>query len=76
MLLTTTAKSPRQAIMVVLVIAFPVTVTGLLDAPLKVDLDKIKIEVPEIDRWISASPSSKRSHRGFRDRRIIVTISI
>ena len=33
--------------MVVLVIAFPVT--GLLDAPLEVDLDKIKIEVPEID---------------------------
>ena len=63
MLLTTTAESPRQAIMVVLVIAFPVTVTGLLDAPLKVDLDKIKIEVPEIDRWISVSPSSKRSHR-------------
>ncbi len=49
MLLTTTAESPRQAIMVVLVIAFPVTVTGLLDAPLKVDLDKIKIEVPEIE---------------------------
>ena len=63
MLLTTTAESPRQGIMVVLVIAFPVTVTGLLDAPLKVDLDKIKIEVPEIDRWISVSPSSKRSHR-------------
>ena len=38
-----------QAIMVVLVIAFPVTVTGLLDTPLKVDLDKIKIEVPEIE---------------------------
>jgi hypothetical protein len=49
MLLTTTAESPRQAIMVVLVIAFPVTGTGLLDAPLKVDLDKIKIEVPEIE---------------------------
>ena len=49
MLLTTTAESPRQGIMVVLVIAFPVTVTGLLDAPLKVDLDKIKIEVPEIE---------------------------
>ena len=47
--------------MVVLVIAFPVT--GLLDAPLEVDLDKIKIEVPEIDRWISVSPSSKRSHQ-------------
>ena len=28
---------------------FPVTVTGLLDAPLKVDLDNIKIEVPEIE---------------------------
>ena len=35
--------------MVVLVIAFPVTVTALLDKPLKVDFDKIKIEVPEID---------------------------
>ncbi|MGB6251830.1 MAG: TRAP transporter large permease subunit, partial [Bradyrhizobium sp.] len=38
-----------QAIMVALVIAFPITVTGLLDKPLNVDLNKIKIEVPQID---------------------------
>ncbi|MBU6457643.1 MAG: C4-dicarboxylate ABC transporter, partial [Bradyrhizobium sp.] len=38
-----------QTIMVILVIAFPVTVTGLLDKPVKVDLNKIKIEVPQID---------------------------
>ena len=38
-----------QAIMVLLVIAFPVTVTGLLDKPANVDLNKIKIEVPQID---------------------------
>lgn len=38
-----------QAIMVAIVIAFPATVTGLLDAPLKVDLDKVKIEIPEIE---------------------------
>ena len=38
-----------QAIMVVLVIAFPITVTGLLDKPLNVDLNKIKIEVPQIE---------------------------
>jgi tripartite ATP-independent transporter DctM subunit len=38
-----------QAIMVVLVIAFPVTVTALLDKPLDVDLSKIRIEVPEIE---------------------------
>jgi hypothetical protein len=38
-----------QAIMVVLVIAFPITVTGLLDAPVNVDLNKVKIEVPQID---------------------------
>ncbi|MEO6382648.1 MAG: TRAP transporter large permease subunit, partial [Nitrobacter sp.] len=38
-----------QIIMVVLVIAFPVTVTGLLDKPLNVDLNTIKIEVPQID---------------------------
>jgi hypothetical protein len=31
------------------VIAFPITVTGLLDAPTKVDLDKIKIEIPGIE---------------------------
>jgi hypothetical protein len=34
---------------VVLVIAFPITVTGLLDKPLNVDLNKVKIEVPMID---------------------------
>jgi TRAP-type mannitol/chloroaromatic compound transport system permease large subunit len=38
-----------QAIMVVLVIAFPITVTGLLDKPRNVDLDKVKIEVPMIE---------------------------
>ncbi len=38
-----------QAIMVALVIAFPVVVTGLLDKPLDVDLDKVKIEVPQIE---------------------------
>jgi len=38
-----------QVIMVVLVIAFPVTVTALLDKPVNVDLNKIKIEVPQID---------------------------
>ncbi|WP_316227808.1 TRAP transporter large permease subunit [Bradyrhizobium sp. SZCCHNR3015] len=38
-----------QLIMVALVIAFPITVTGLLDAPSKVDLDKVKIEIPQID---------------------------
>jgi tripartite ATP-independent transporter DctM subunit len=38
-----------QAIMVVLVIAFPITVTGLLDKPLDVDLNKVRIEVPQID---------------------------
>ena len=38
-----------QLIMVALVIAFPITVTGLLDKPLDVDLSKVKIEVPQID---------------------------
>ncbi len=38
-----------QAIMVVLVIAFPITVTGLLDKPVDIDLNKVKIEVPQID---------------------------
>jgi TRAP-type mannitol/chloroaromatic compound transport system permease large subunit len=38
-----------QAIMVALVIAFPATVTYLLDKPLDVDLNKIRIEVPQID---------------------------
>jgi len=38
-----------QIIMVVLVIAFPVTVTALLDKPLNVDLDKVRIVIPEIE---------------------------
>jgi hypothetical protein len=38
-----------QAIMVVLVIAFPTTVTYLLDKPVEVDLNKVKIEVPQIE---------------------------
>ncbi len=38
-----------QVIMVVLVIAFPITVTALLDKPLNVDLNKVKIEVPQIE---------------------------
>jgi tripartite ATP-independent transporter DctM subunit len=38
-----------QAIMVALVIAFPSTVTVLLDAPSTLDVDKIRIEVPEME---------------------------
>lgn len=38
-----------QLIMVALVIAFPSVVTGLLDKPINVDLDKVKIEVPQIE---------------------------
>jgi hypothetical protein len=38
-----------QAIMVVLVIAFPSTVTVLLDAPSTLDMDKVRIEVPEME---------------------------
>ena len=38
-----------QLIMVALVIAFPITVTGLLDKPLDVDLSKVRIEVPQIE---------------------------
>ena len=38
-----------QMIMVLLVIVFPSVVTGLLDKPINVDLDKVKIEVPQID---------------------------
>jgi hypothetical protein len=38
-----------QAIMVVLVIAFPSTVTALLDKPSNVDLNKIKIDIPQIE---------------------------
>jgi hypothetical protein len=36
-------------IMVILVIAFPITVTGLLDKPLNVDLNSIKIDVPQVE---------------------------
>jgi hypothetical protein len=35
--------------MVFLVIVFPWTVTGLLDKPVNVDLNKVKIEVPQIE---------------------------
>ncbi len=38
-----------QLIMVVLVIAFPITVTALLEAPSKVDLNKIQIDIPQIE---------------------------
>ncbi|HZQ11944.1 MAG TPA: TRAP transporter large permease subunit [Pseudolabrys sp.] len=38
-----------QLIMVALVIAFPLTVTALLEGPSKVDLNKIKIEIPQIE---------------------------
>jgi TRAP-type mannitol/chloroaromatic compound transport system permease large subunit len=38
-----------QMIMVVLVIAFPITVTGLLDKPSTIDPNKIKIEIPQIE---------------------------
>ena len=38
-----------QIIMVILVIAFPATVTGLLGKSTAVDLDNIKIEIPTID---------------------------
>jgi TRAP-type mannitol/chloroaromatic compound transport system permease large subunit len=38
-----------QIIMVVLVIAFPATVTSLLSKSTNVDLNKIKIEIPDID---------------------------
>jgi TRAP-type mannitol/chloroaromatic compound transport system permease large subunit len=38
-----------QAFMVLLVIAFPSTVTWLLDKPVDVDLKKIEINIPQID---------------------------
>jgi len=38
-----------QAIMVAIVIAFPIVVTGLLDKPIDVDLSKVRIEVPQIE---------------------------
>jgi len=38
-----------QLIMVVLVIAFPITVTALLESPSKVDLNKIQIDIPQIE---------------------------
>ena len=43
------APGARHAATVPIVIAFPITVTGLLDKPVNVDLDKVKIEVPQID---------------------------
>ena len=50
-----------QLIMVVLVIAFPVTVTGLLDKPLDVDLSKVRIEVPQIELAAAGfRPTSKQ----------------
>jgi TRAP-type mannitol/chloroaromatic compound transport system permease large subunit len=38
-----------QMIMVALVIAFPITVTALLDKPSTVDPNKVNIEIPQID---------------------------
>src|SRR6201993_4484250 len=38
-----------QALMVVLVIAFPMPGPGLLDKPENINLNKVKIEVPQID---------------------------
>jgi TRAP-type mannitol/chloroaromatic compound transport system permease large subunit len=38
-----------QLVMVALVIAFPITVTGLLDGPSKVDVDKVRIEIPDME---------------------------
>jgi hypothetical protein len=38
-----------QLIMVALVIAFPVLVTGLLDAPSKIDPSKVRIEIQTPD---------------------------
>ena len=53
-----------QAIMVALVIAFPITVTGLLDKPLDVDLSKVRIEVPEIELPpLDFGPSKSNSER-------------
>ena len=41
--------SALQATMVMIVVAFPIVVTALLDKPLDVDLSKVKIVVPEIE---------------------------
>jgi TRAP-type mannitol/chloroaromatic compound transport system permease large subunit len=38
-----------QAIMVALVIAFPITVTALLAGPSKIDPNKVRIEIPDTD---------------------------
>jgi TRAP-type mannitol/chloroaromatic compound transport system permease large subunit len=38
-----------QMIMVVLVIAFPITVTALLDKPSTVDPNKVQIDIPQIE---------------------------
>ncbi|MBN8899896.1 MAG: C4-dicarboxylate ABC transporter, partial [Rhodospirillales bacterium] len=50
-----------QMVMVALVIAFPVMVTGLLDAPSKIDASKVKIELaptymPDEDQPIVIGP--------------------
>ena len=42
-----------QLIMVVVVVAFPISVTGLLDKDKNIDLDKVKIEIP-----VDAGPAS------------------
>jgi TRAP-type mannitol/chloroaromatic compound transport system permease large subunit len=38
-----------QMIMVLLVIMFPITVTFFLEGPSKVDVNKIQIELPQVD---------------------------
>ena len=38
-----------QAIMVVLVIAFPITVTALLDKPSTIDPNKVRIDIPQVE---------------------------
>jgi TRAP-type mannitol/chloroaromatic compound transport system permease large subunit len=38
-----------QLVMVALVIAFPLTVTWILQGPSNVDLDKVKIEIPQVE---------------------------
>jgi tripartite ATP-independent transporter DctM subunit len=38
-----------QLIMVAIVMAFPILVTGLLEGPSKVDFDKMKFELPQIE---------------------------
>ena len=67
-----------QLIMVALVIAFPVTGDRAcwMRRPRSIRA-RSRSKCPRSSRrhrWISVSPSSKRSHQRFRDRRIIVTI--